>query len=296
MSWLILLSLAKFCFYTGVLNFIGIAAMVRLFADSYYSQPENPLPGRYFRWLVVSLILSILGAVATVLLNAGMLMDNGLAGIADPLMLQIVWESSIGQQALARCAALLLMILCTAWAVARRSLIGSKALSGMMIVSIGVAGWSFTQSGHTAAAGGLEQILVALHVIVAGWWLGSFYPLITLCNLKEPATLKLTLHQYGKQAALLVSVLLLSGSALLLLLMNVTSEVNTNYLWVMGSKLLLVTIMLCFAAYHKWVLVRELATPADCLNVKRSIIREAVVGVGVLTVTATLTTNFSIAH
>lgn len=296
MSWLILLSLAKFCFYTGVLSFIGIAAMVRLISDSYYSQSENPLPGRYFRWLVVSLILSVFGAVANVPLNAGMLMDNGVAGMTDPLILQIVWESSIGQQALARCAALLVMIFCTAWAVVRGSLIGSKALSGITIVSIGVAGWSFTQSGHTAAAGGLEQILVALHVVVAGWWLGSFYPLMTLCDLKEPAALKLTLHQYGKQAALLVSVLLLSGTALLLMLINVASEVNTNYLWVMGGKLLLVTTMLCFAAYHKWVLVRELTTPADCLNVKRSITREAVVGVGVLAVTATLTTNFAIAH
>lgn len=298
MAWLTLLSIAKFAFYTGIISFIGITAMRWLIRASYSAEALHTLHKPLITWLWGSLLLSVIGALAIIPLNAGMLLEDGVAGMTDSLMLQITWESSIGEQALARCIALLLIAVCLFWQAKTRAQAGwSAPFWGLILLTVGVISWSFTLSGHTAAATGLEQLLVAVHVIMAGWWVGSFYPLIKLCSLKEPVALKRTLHQYGKHAVFFVGLLMLSGaSLLLLLLLNVSSEVNSTYLWVMGGKLTLVIIMLCFAAYHKWYLAANLHTAADCVKIKHSIIAEATFGVLVLGVTATLTSSVGIAH
>lgn len=298
MVWLTLISLAKCSFYVGIISFIGITAMRRLIRNRYSVQALSTVHKGLMRWLWATLLLSIIGALAIVPLNAGMLLDEGFIGIIDPIMLQITWESSIGEQTLARCIALVLVAICIVWQGQTPLQANySPALTGLILLTIGTLGWSFTQSGHTATATGLEQLLLAIHIVMAGWWVGSFYPLIALCNLQEPAPLKQTLHHYGKQAAIWVGTLLLSGGLLLLLLiMGVSAEVNTTYLWVMGIKLVLVTMMLCFAAYHKWYLVASLATAQDCKKVKQSIIAEAAIGFLVLGVTATLTSSFGISH
>ena len=298
MGWLSLLSLAKFGFYLGVMGCIGITTMPGFFHRQYQSRiPETFLPSQ-LRILWATLLVSALGALAVVPLNAGMLLDDGFAGMTDRFMLQMTWESSIGEQARARFIALVMMVACAGWLTVKRSrAVCSWPFIAALGLTAGAIGWSFTQSGHTAAAAWPAQCLIALHVLLAGWWLGSFYPLIRLCQLNEPAPLRYTLHQYGKQAMLWVAGLLLSGGALLLMLiLNVNGELNTTYLAVMGIKLVLVGVMLGFAAYHKFRLVAQLKAVSDCVRVKKSIISEALVGLFVLVVTATLTSSFGIAH
>lgn len=298
MGWLILLSLAKGSFYLGVVSFIGFCAMRRLFVSCYCSESPEHLYKPLLVFSAISLFFATMGVLMIVPLNAGMLMDEGTAGMLDNFMLQITWESSIGAQAKARFIALLMMV--TALAILAKKVCLDQRSAGVWMVtlaSVVTVAWSFTQSGHTAAASWLEQALVAVHIVVAGWWIGSFYPLIKLCQLGEPSQVKAILHQYGKQAVLWVAGLIISGSLLLFLLyQNVAGEVNTTYLSIMAAKLALVIVMLGFAAYHKWRLVAKLNTKEDCFVVRKSIIAEAWVGVFVLVVTATLTTGFGIAH
>lgn len=91
--------------------------------------------------------------------------------------------------------------------------------------------------------------------------------------------------------------LLVSGTALfLLLLLNVTGEINTTYLKVMAIKLALVAVKLCFAAHHTWRFVVNLNSADDRIKTKKSIIAEAMVGTLVIAVAATLISSFGIAH
>ena len=298
MGWLALLSLAKFGFYLGVIGFIGITSMLWLFHRHYTSCIPDSFAGSQLRVLGVSLVISIVGALVVVPLNAGLLMDDGVIGITDRFMLQITWESTIGEQARARFTALVMMVIGVIGAfVQTNNLNWPRNFKAFLLLTTGVISWSFTQSGHTATTSVLAQGLITLHVVMAGWWVGSFYPLLRLCHLAEPAPLRHTLQQYGKQAMVWVSALLLSGTALLILLiLNVDGELNSTYLMVMAGKLVLVCVMLGFAAYHKWRLVKALETVQDCLRAKKSIISEAVVGLLVLATTATLTSSFGIAH
>ena len=300
MGWLSLLSIAKVAYYLGVVSFIGMNAM-RLFlrygrSNDLTVHTDWHKPVLRAQW--VSLFISLLGASAVVPLSAGMLLDDGFSGMTDSLMLQISWQSSIGIQTQFRLLALLMAMLCTVW--------GSKIYTGTNTSLAWVCSWlltcalfaaSFTFSGHTAEANWPAKLLVALHVLMAAWWLGSLYPLIRLCRLEDVELLRRQLHAYGNQAALWVGLLLVSGAALFaLLLLNVRGEVNTDYLLVMGCKLVLVAVMLGFAAYHKWYLVANLSSTGDCQKVKTSIIAETLVGLLILGVTATLTSSFGIAH
>lgn len=300
MAWLAVLSLAKLGYYLGVVSFIGMNAM-RLFlrhgrSDNMTIHPDWHKPVLRAQW--TGLFICFIGAVAVVPLSAGMLLDEGLSGMTDSLMLQISWESTIGEQTQLRLLAIVMALVCTGW--------GSKVYTGAntsltwlcaWFITAGVFAASFTFSGHTAEATWLAKLLVALHVLMAGWWLGSLYPLIRLCRLDDVAILQKQLHAYGNQAALWVGILLVSGAALLaLLLLNVTGKVNAIYLVVMGVKLTLVVIMLCFAAYHKWRLVANLKATRDCQKVKKSIIAEGVTGTLVIAITAILTSSIGIAH
>ncbi|MBR9790471.1 MAG: hypothetical protein GYB58_01855 [Gammaproteobacteria bacterium] len=300
MGWLTLLSLAKLGFYLGVVSFIGMNAM-RLFLrhgrngnltiDTAWHKPVLVV-----QWSC--LLISLVCLAAVVPLSAGMLLDEGLTGLTDSLMLQISWESTVGEQTQVRLLAVVMALVCTYWGgkiYAHPNL--SKAWLGAWLLTSAVFAASFTFSGHTAEASWLAKGLVALHVLMAGWWLGSLYPLIRLCRLQDVVKLQNQLHRYGNQAAVWVGLLLTSGVALLMmLLLNISGEVNTTYLVVMGGKLVLVTVMLCFAAYHKWRLVANMHATEDCQQVKKSIVAEAVVGTLVIAVTATLTSSFGLVH
>ncbi len=301
MGWLALLSLARLCFYLGIFGFIGLAAMRGLFSSHFSVTHPGISDRRLFRCQWYLLGLSVVGVAAIVPLNAGMMLDEGLTGLTDPLMLQIAWQSTIGEQTFARAVALVLVFVFTVWMSRSKAGAWSLLLKTGLVITAMVIGWSFTRSGHSAATSVVAQLCVAVHVVMAGWWVGSFYPLIRLCRLATETSqyeaLRNTLHAYGNQAALWVGLLLFSGGVLLtLLILNVSGEVNTIYLWVMGVKLLLVCVMLSFAAHHKWKLVGSIASMQDCDKVRKSISTEAVVGVLVLAVTATLTNSIGIAH
>ena len=300
MGWLSLLSIAKVAYYLGVVSFIGMNAM-RLFlrygrSNDLTVHTDWHKPVLRAQW--VSLFISLLGASAVVPLSAGMLLDDGFSGMTDSLMLQISWQSSIGIQTQFRLLAILMAMLCTVW--------GSKIYTGSNTSLAWVCSWlltsalfaaSFSFSGHTAEASWLAKLLVTLHVLMAAWWLGSLYPLIRLCRLEDVELLRRQLHAYGNQAALWVGLLLVSGAGLFaLLLLNVRREVNTDYLLVMGCKLVLVAVMLGFAAYHKWYLVANLTFSEDRYKVRKSIVGEAYIGTLVIVITAILTSSFGIAH
>lgn len=296
MDWLILLSLVRLFFYFGVFSFMGYVAMLGLF-NKHATQinpftSENGLMG----WLWCSFFISLVGMTAVVPLNAGMLLDEGLSGVIDPLMLQLVWNSAIGEQTLARGIALSLVLVILIWINQRKRQGGSSALVFSVLFTSAVIGWSFTRSGHSATTSLAAQLCIALHVMMAGWWIGSLYPLIRLSRTEHAKALQLALQAYGKQAVVWVGILLMSGGILItLLLLNVSSTVNNVYLWVMAAKLTLVCGMLCFAAYHKWKLVGRIETRQDCIAVRKSITAEALIGVLVLMVTATLSNSIGIA-
>lgn len=300
MTWLAFLSLAKFGYYLGFVTFIGFNAM-RVFLCSqrslnlmYIVRWEEPLA----RWQWLTLGVALICALSVVPVSAGMLMDDGLSGITDSFMLQIAWESSVGMQEQGRLLALLLACISTLWmSMVQLQSRRKTRLVGLVLLTILALGFSFTLSGHTAEQDWLAKALVMLHVLMAGWWIGSFYPLLRLCDELSVSTLQSCLHRYGKQAMLWVGLLLSSGVALLLtLIVRTEGEINPVYLWVMGAKLTLVLVMLLFAAYHKWRLVPQLHTPQDCLRVKRSVQAEALVGMLVLLITALLTSSIGIAR
>ena len=300
MGWLALLSLAKVAYYLGVVSFIGMNAMRLLLRHgrsndlTVHADWHKPL----LRAQWAGLFISLVGAAAVVPLSAGMLLDDGVSGIIDSLMLQISWQSSIGTQTQFRLLAIIMAMLCTAW--------GNKLYNGSNTSLAWVCSWlltsalfaaSFTFSGHTAEANWLAKLLVALHVLMAAWWLGSLYPLIRLCRLEDVELLRTQLHAYGNQAAVWVGLLLVSGAGLFaLLLLNVRTEANNDYLFVMGCKLVPVAVMLGFAAYHKCYLVANLTLSEDRYKVRKSIVGEAFIGTLVIVITAILTSSFGIAH
>lgn len=294
MSWLIALIITKWLFYLGVAALIGGSAMGYFFQQKQLTSSAitNSSIANIFRWQTRLFLAALLCVMAVVPLNAAMLAENGLQGLWDPLMLSIVWDSNIGSQSLLRMLAMASALVAQILLIKQHVQV-AKFMYGLSIVVIAV---SFTLSGHPAEVGLLAQGLIALHIVMACWWVGSLGPLITACTRYNTSNLQQLLHLYGQQAMLWVGLLIISGGVLFVYLISATEgPISRQYLVVMGLKLSLVVAMLGFAAHHKWQLVKRIEQPGHATAIKRSIIQEGLIGLSILILTALLTTAVGIA-
>mgnify|MGYP006193422947 CR=1 FL=1 len=295
--WVLALFSHKLLIYLAVSGSIGAAFLLQLPALAQgQSQPQSDSSA--FRLWLKRLVLgwSAAGMVLALLylpLQAGALAEAGMAGMADRLMLQMVWQSAMRTQLL-----LLLGGFAALWLWAWRVNHSGNAVS-IALVSIAalLLAASFSQTGHVASLAGLWPLLLTLHVLAIAAWVGSLLPLWQSCYRLAPDRLVALMGQFGQVALYLLVLLISCGVLILLQLLDSPSALFvTDYGRLMLFKLMLVAAMLLLAAWHKFSLVKALAQHQNSRLLARSIFIEMLLALLVLATSSSFTTVVGLAH
>ncbi|MEL6372594.1 MAG: CopD family protein [Pseudomonadota bacterium] len=183
-----------------------------------------------------------------------MAIAGGDVGLAfDPAMRWMALETPIGQ------------------AGGVRMIAGACLLvAGVRWLPLGIASalamiGSFTLEGHTVAHEGgrwLLAALLALHLVVAHWWLGALVPLRSATALEGRVVADLV-AAFGRMALGAVIVLALAGTLLIALLANWHFDPSRPHQMALAAKLVLFVAVLGIAARNKGVWTPMLtASPA----------------------------------
>ena len=283
--WQLLIMVAKLVGYAGLAAAVGGPLMIWLLQLTKSNQSALLLDIRAY-----GLLLSSVGLVAVImqlLLETGAFSESGISGMLDPFMLEIVWQSPIGETALYRIIGFILSLFI--FVVLLKQLhrgVRSVVVIVFCLLLI-VLGRSFSLSGHSVSLHGGLQLLLSLHVVMVMAWLGSLYPLWKASHQLPVKALHLLMHRFGLYAQSVVALLILTGAIIVYSLLDSFSDlVNTPYGQWLSVKLLLVTLILLLAAYHKWRLVpRLLSTKQARTSLSRSISFEIFIAIAILFVT-----------
>ena len=226
--------------------------------------------------LALPLLVALRIAVRSARISGG-----GLEGMLDPIMLQIVWESPLGNFALLQvigCAIILA-------ASAARQLQLFVGLTGAIIVAT-----SFATIGHSLGEPRyLLAPLIVVHILAGAFWAAGLAPLYRASYAANGVVL---LHRFGVLAGLAVPILAIVGLAFACgMLGSLSLLFTTDYGVTLFAKLVLVAGLLSLAALNKFRLVPEMGQSAQAAGKKlrRSIAFEAIAIGAILIVTAALT-------
>lgn len=277
--WGVLAAAAKTLTYGGSL----VAAGSALFLVALRPEPSVAAEARR-----AGLIAGATGAMATalfVLLQAGYLMDDGLAGMVDPFALNLVAYGPLGHAAAARLAGLTLIGLALALPVLK----GPGTLLGALLVAA-----SFALSGHATAEPRLVlSAAVMLHVLGISFWIGALWPLHQATRLSTQGNAADLAHRFGNQAMLVVPALLVAGTLFTVLRVDPVSALLTSpYGWMLAIKLVMVTGLLALALKNRRAIVPAMlaGTLGSAAKLRRSIGWEAAGFALIFATTAVLTT------
>ena len=290
-DWSVLLLLLKLASYSAVLALAGTLLM-RLLNDN--SNKEDASVTTFYqylkRWQITCVAVGFVASILQVPIEAGAMAESGFSGMIDPFMIEIVWQSVIGDQALFRVSAFIIaMIAVCTWQTTTDS---TRYLNfSITLLMLGFITYSFTFTGHSADKGILVESILTLHIIAISSWAGSLWPLYKSCKLLPITVLKKLMEDFSQAAIVIVSVLIISGITLLLKYLNSFSELFTsNYGQLILLKLLFVSAMLLLGAWHKLFLVPQITQQQNVDTLKRSISVEMFIAFFVLITTSIFTT------
>ena len=199
-------------------------------------------------------------------------------------MLQVAWESPLGDSLLLRGIGLLLLL----FIIRPSTLTPVISVLGCVLVA-----FSFAFQGHTLSEPRwLLVALITIHLFGLSFWIGGFAPLAWLAKRQESVA-GAAARQFGKISIWNVLLLALAGSALLWLL----TEGNWNVLWTAYGQLFVFKLLgflglLGLAALNKLFLTPALlrGEVRAFVLLRLSVILEMSVAVIIFLLTSTLTT------
>jgi copper resistance protein D len=288
--WLIATSISKLMLYSCMAGAVGGVGIYWL------NRANSKLIKSTHKYVLISVGLGLLLVVFNFIIQVGALNEQGLSGMFDPMFMQVLWESTLGDSTIFRIGAFILILLLS-YSLPLATQKSSKLttivfLAGLYLVSLITFGYSFSLVGHVAELPIEFRLAISVHVSLVLIWIGMLWPLRRSCMLLEARELQQLMHRFGMIACYAVAMIILCGILLGLALIEQPADlVETSYGQVLLLKLVLVVAILLIAAYHKLVVVPSLLkTSTAKLKLARSIQYEMVIAIFILCITAILTT------
>lgn len=298
--WTTLLILNKFLMYLGVAGAIGGSLSMFLFTSKDVSLERRDVieqwQHRICKYGLLFISIGFVANLADFFVQTGNMSETGISGMLEPIMLEMLWVSSVGTITVIRSVFLALsalMIVSILMSPLPLKSASKRAVYGLLaaIITLGLS-YSFTLSGHTNDLAFGSVMLIILHVSIAFAWLGSLLPLLFATWLFSDKELYSLMTRFGHYAAWLVTLLLVAGTGMLIQLISSFDDLfSTAYGWLFIGKIALVLCILVFAAWHKFHLVPKLLQQEKGhIALRRSIMEESAVGLLVLITTSVVTT------
>lgn len=286
--WNTVIVLSKAVFYIGFACIAGYTFFSNVYSGNVI---ENGEERSFSQITVVTAFIAFIANAVWFFASTGAMVEEGIAGAVDLDMINIMWDSSIGDTTLWRSVGLIgaatVVMFSSKFAVRKRS---KCVLQALLVICLFVFSYSYTLVGHVSDLGVIEKGLLMVHVIVMAWWFGALYPLKQASNNTNYEQLHHLMEVFGKQASVMVTLLLLAGLILAIqLLGSVEALFSSSYGQALLVKLFLVTCILAIAAKHKLKLVPQLKNNIGREVLSKSISTEMIIAFAILTITAGLT-------
>ena len=286
--WNTFIVLSKIVFYVGFACIAGYTFFRQIFE---HNESHNNVEIANLKCTKTSAFVAFITNVVWFFASTGAMAEEGIQGALDPDMLAIMWDSSVGDGSLLRGLGLALAIFAITSRIKLKYFGLNKYLKQIVLVSsLLTLAYSFTLLGHVSELGIFEKGLLIFHVLVMAWWFGALLPLKQACQKLDYVELHLLMENFGKQASIAVSLLLIAGLWLAIQLVgSVEALLISSYGQTLLFKLFLVVSILAIAAKHKLKLVPQLKNNDGREALSKSITIEMIVALAILTVTAGLT-------
>ncbi len=280
-AWDVWALLSKLIAYLGC--FIAIGSTLYTIATP---ELQNEYRQRMRRIILAMVVFGAVGSLAQIVVQAGRLLDEGIAGMLDTDMLMLVGEAPLGNSVFIR---LLGLTVLAAFALQ----IPVASLFGILGAALTAS--SFSLVGHgTGEPGIILETLVTLHLLGISFWIGALWPLrkaaLKVTDLDTVASLA---HRFGTQATWIVGGLILAGVVLAILITGSPFAIfTTQYGLTLIAKITVVGALLTLAAVNKLRLVPAIQRGelSAAIHLRRSIAWEMLTVLVILTITAVLTT------
>ena len=251
---------------------------------------DPPLIRLLKRVTLIGAAIAVCGSAIQFFIQCGRLADEGLSGMLDPDMIELVAGAPLGEAVAWRVVGLILLC-----AIALPPTITKIAA----VIGVVIAAISFSRVGHgTEEPKWLLGPLVSIHLLAVAFWIGALLPLRRLArhpeNLETAARLA---HSFGQQAAIVVGLLIFVGLFLAWWLVETPANLLlSQYGNTLLVKLVVVAGLMGLAAANKLRFVPNMMAGSfeAATHFRRSIKFEAVAIATILTITAILTTVTSL--
>ena len=224
-------------------------------------------------------------------------MAGDFAGMRDTALLRLALHSSRGEAHAWQLAGLALLAaglwFHRASGVAAWTLF--VAVAGAMIAAV-----ALTLTGHTSVHPLRAWLapLLAVHLLVAAFWFGALWPLWLMLRQETAVSAGAVLRRFSQLAIWLVPCLALAGLAMGAVLIDSWGTFRRAYGLILIAKATVFALLLALAALNRWRFMPALESGPTAARgaLRRSIITEYLLLVGVLAITAVLTSLYSPEH
>ncbi len=237
------------------------------------------------RGTVALALLGLLAALAGIGIEGAALTDTGGAGILHGSTWRLGELTSLGLSLTVAAVALTLLIL---------ALESARGWLAVLALPAGlVALGSLALTGHALTAGPLwlTAPVLAIHVLMAAFWLGALWPLWQAVGRRRPEAALDLLQRFSVIAIPAVALLVAAGTTLAVLQLGRIGELLTTAYGIrLLSKLAFVVLLLLLAALNRFWLTPALAAgraPATH-RLRASIGLEIGLGIAILAATSSL--------
>lgn len=294
-SWELASLICKLALYAGLLALSGCLLNLAFYNDGR----RQTMQGLLLYGLIGS-VIGFHGVLFNYLIQVGMINGNGLIGMFDWAMLQLLLDTPQGESTLWRLFGFTLALLVQAWGLQHFSRLrkpptgqSQRAILVPLTLALILLAGSFQMSGHVSVLGRAGQLAIALHVIAFACWIGSLLPLYWLTRRLAATELQWIMIRFGDHARLILLVLTAAGLLMLWQLLESVGElVQTAYGLSLLLKFALVAGLMAVAAINRFTLVPHLGDGDTVIADKlaASIRLEMLLAVLILLVTAYLST------
>jgi putative copper export protein len=222
-------------------------------------------------------------------------MAGEFTGMRDPVLLRLALRSSHGTAHVLQLAGLLLVG--TGLRFHRRGAERSAWTLPVALLGAAIATLALTLTGHTSVLPGRALLapMLGLHLLVAAFWLGAFWPLWLTLRHETVTVAAGVLRRFSRLAGWLVPTIALAGLGMAFVMIDSWSVFERPYGRLLIAKAGVFALLMALAALNRWRLTPALliGQPLARGALQRSIVAEYLLMASVLAMTATLTTLYS---
>lgn len=166
----------------------------------------------------------------------------------------------------------------------------SKIRSLLLPIGLFLLVFGYSKVGHSVSTNWFIRLALLIHIVVAAWWVGSLLSLLWVSKAEHTKQAKYVLECFGQLAMLPIVLLLIFGGLMAITYMGNNNWLSFHYGQALLVKVAFVIVLLFLALHHKHHRVPALMNATSIMGMRRSLMAEILIMLGVILMTTYLST------